>query len=118
MTLSPGPSPRHFRALARRSVSLSAMLRPKAGALVEPAWLVDLGLGGAGAQLAEIIPVGTAVSVSLSAPQLWDPLEIDGTILWLREEEERLISVGIRFHHRAPATLRALSELLEAMFFA
>ena len=67
MTLSPGPSPRHFRALARRSVSLSAMLRPKAGTPIEPAWLVDLGLGGAGAQVAEIIPVGTAVSVSLSA---------------------------------------------------
>jgi hypothetical protein len=93
------------------------MLRPKGATLVEPAWLVDLGLGGAGAQLAEVIPVGTAVSVSLSAPQLWDALEIDGTILWLREEEG-LISVGIRFHHRGPATLRALSELLEAVFFA
>ena len=112
-SLRPAHAPRHFRALARRSVSLSATLLPSGESLR----LVDLGLGGAGALVPAPIPSGTNIRLALSAPQLWDPLAIGGTIAWTREIDGST-RIGIRFHHESSATLRALSELLEALLFA
>lgn len=103
----------HFRAFARKPVGLSAIVSQGDGSWQRPARLLDLGLGGAGMEMLEAVPSGAAVSLAVEAPHLWDPLFLEGEVVWLHTFEDRA-RLGIRFHHHSGRTLRALTELLEA----
>lgn len=105
----------HFRSLARRSVSLSAVLREAQGGWQCDARIVDLGLGGACLEIARAVAPGTHVSVQVLAPNLWDPLVLEARVAWCRNAgTRRPTRVGLSFAHRSGATLRALVELLGA----
>jgi len=103
----------HFRAFARRPVALSALMTHGEGTWKRPARVVDLGLGGACMEMLEAIPNGTPVSLSVEAPHLWDPLLLEGQVVWLRVLDGAA-RLGVRFSHRSGRTLRTLTELLEA----
>jgi hypothetical protein len=85
----------HFRAHARRRVSLGASVRDNVGSLVQDVRIRDLGLGGACLEIGEIRPPAGALSppdaagvrwldleaivtVEVTAPTLWDPLTLRG----------------------------------------
>jgi hypothetical protein len=103
----------HFRAFARRPVGLSAIVSRGDGSWKRPARLIDLGLGGACMEMLEAVPNGTSVSLSVEAPQLWDPLFLAGEVVWLHALEGAAL-IGVRFDHSSGPTLRMLTELLEA----
>ena len=103
----------HFRAFARRPVGLSAIVSRGDGSWQRPARLIDLGLGGAGMEMLEHVSTGTAISLAVEAPHLWDPLVLEGEVVWMTPMEGAA-RLGVRFYHRSGRTLRTLTELLEA----
>jgi len=111
--MSPARPSDHFRAFARRPVGLSAIVSKGDGSWKRPARLIDLGLGGACMEMHEAVPNGTAISLSVEAPHLWDPLFLQGEVVWLLTVEGNA-RLGVRFYHRSGRTLRTLTELLEA----
>jgi hypothetical protein len=112
--MSPARPSDHFRAFARRPVGLSAIVSRGDGSWKRPARLLDLGLGGACMEMLESVPNGTAISLSVEAPHLWDPLFLQGEVVWLQALDGSAARLGVRFYHRSGRTLRALTELLEA----
>jgi PilZ domain len=103
----------HFRAFARRPVGLSAVVSHGDGSWKRPARLIDLGLGGACMEMHEAVPSGTAIALAVEAPHLWDPLYLEGEVVWLHTVNGAA-RLGVRFLHRSGRTLRTLTELLEA----
>ncbi len=103
----------HFRAFARRPVGLPAIVSRGDGSWKRPARLLDLSLGGACMEMMEAVPNGTALSLAVEAPHLWDPLFLEGQVVWLHSLEGAA-RLGVRFYHRSGRTLRTLTELLEA----
>ncbi len=112
--MSPARPHEHFRAFARRPVGLSAIVSRGDGSWQRPARLLDLGLGGACMEMLESVPRGTAISLSVEAPHLWDPLFLQGEVVWLEPLEGAAARLGVRFYHRSGRILRLLAELLEA----
>lgn len=107
----------HFRAFARRLVALEGSVSAGDG-WVQPARIIDLGLGGARLSVAQAIPLSTPVDVAITAPHLWDPLVIHAEVAWVAiQEGTKSARVGVRFQHRAGATLRALTDLLAASVY-
>ena len=111
--MSPARPLDHFRAFARRPVGLSAIVSRGDGSWKRPARLIDLGLGGACMEMLEAVPNGTPLSLAVEAPHLWDPLFLEGEVVWLHSVEGNA-RLGVRFFHRSGRTLRTLTELLEA----
>ncbi len=103
----------HFRAFARRPVALSALVSRGDGSWKRPAHLLDLSLGGVCVEMLEPLPSGTAISLSVEAPHLWDPLFLEGEVVWIHPVDGGA-RFGVRFYHRSGRTVRALAELLEA----
>lgn len=113
------PQRPHFRALARRPVSLSATVVAGGGSWQRPARVVDLGLGGACVVLGEAIPDGSPLSLVIDAPHLWDPFKIDGIVAWWSPHPGgQGAFVGVHFQASTGVTLRRLTELLEAAAFS
>ncbi len=112
--MSPARPLDHFRAFARRPVGLSALVTRGDGSWKRPARLIDLGLGGACMEMLESVPTGTTISLSVEAPHLWDPLFLEGEIVWLQPLDDAAARLGVRFNHPSGRTLRALTELPEA----
>jgi hypothetical protein len=109
------PTTPHFRAYARRPVSLQATAVAGGGSWRHPARLVDLGLGGACVELAESVPVGSPVALIIDAPHLWDPLEIHAVVAWVGQAPSGGAAyLGVKFQGSGGALLRTLAELLEA----
>ena len=90
-----------------------ATIAVKPGDSASAATLVDLGLGGACVDTSLGLAVGQQVWVQLIAPNLWDPLRVDGEVAWQRPAEAgSQVRVGLRFKHSCGATLLALVELI------
>jgi hypothetical protein len=103
----------HFRALARRPVSLRATVTPDVSRVSMPAVLVDLGLGGASVEMTQPLSDGQRVCVQLHAPNLWEPLLLDGCVVWQRPAGGGARTrLGLRFEHQSGATLLALVDLI------
>lgn len=116
---SPAASPAHFRAMARRPVSLPARIAMERNSTTWAARLVDLGLGGACVELAEPMTEGARVKLLIDAPHLWDPLELEAKVAWARAAEGTTPNrAGVRFEVVSGTTLRLLAELLEAEGYA
>jgi len=101
----------HFRAHARRRVHLGLSLRQAGEDL--PARMVNLGLSGACLELARPLALTTRVLLHIVAPTLWDPLVLEGVVVWTRRENEAF-RVGLRFEHTGEHAVGALFELLFA----
>jgi Tfp pilus assembly protein PilZ len=104
---------RHFRAFARRAVSLPASLTagPSAPAAAR---LVNLGLGGATIETAGTLSIGAPVTLEVAAPNLWDPLVVPAIVAWTAEQGAGGTRAGLAFRHPSRTALPALVELLAA----
>ena len=119
---SPEPSPAHFRALSRQSVSLPGALRATDR---QVSWnrdvrIVDLGLGGACVEASDSAAAGTSVELIIDTPHLWDPLTLLGAVAWSRrlpDPEGGVALIGVRFEHATGSSVRTLTALLEAEAF-
>jgi hypothetical protein len=71
----------------------------------------NLGLGGALVLVEDRISPGDAVTVSFTAPALWDPLVLRARVAWLGPHgpERR---VGVAFEHKNAHAVLALYELI------
>jgi hypothetical protein len=107
------PAERHFRAFARRAVTLPVTISTEGGA-ARPARLVNLGLGGACIAISERTEQGKMVTLEVHAPNLWDPLVVVATVSWARSTSPRSFLAGLAFDHSARAALPSLVELLGA----
>jgi len=101
----------HFRALARRPVSLPGVLSGQNGLWRRPARLLDVGLGGARIAGELDTHVGAEVQLAIDSPHRWDPMELDARVAWTRFRDGTT-EVGLCFEHSTRATLRGLLELM------
>jgi Tfp pilus assembly protein PilZ len=107
---------RHFRAFARRAVNLSATVATEANG-PRPARLMNVGLGGACIEVSGPPSVGSAITLEVTAPNLWDPLVVSATVTWVHPTGSGPAHVGLAFHHAQKSALPALVELLVAYHF-
>lgn len=106
------PAERHFRAFARRAVTLPVTISTEAGS-ARSARLVNLGLGGACVSLSEKPELGGVVTLQVNAPNLWDPLVVVAKVAWVRTAG-RSVLAGLAFDHSVRSALPSLVELLGA----
>jgi hypothetical protein len=103
-----------FRAHARRRVRLRALVTH-----VEAGWqrqvaVEDIGLGGARVVVDDPLSPGDAVTLSFTAPSLWDPLVFRARVAWVsRGETPR--RAGMAFEHRGAGPALALYELIATL---
>ncbi len=100
-----------FRAHARRSVRLQATLTHVAAGWQKQAPVEDLGLGGARVVATERLAPGDAVTVSFTAPTLWDPLVLRARVAWTSSGSPP-VRAGIAFEHKSADAVFALYELI------
>jgi hypothetical protein len=102
-------------------VNLGATLRDNVGSVARDVRVRDLGLGGASLEVLEgsggarFLTPEAIVTVELAAPTRWDPLTLQGKVVWVRRSPQgRTMRAGVRFEHRDAAALFALFQLLGA----
>lgn len=120
MTSAQAVNRAHFRALSRQSVNLPGALKAHDTAWNRDVRVVDLGLGGACVELSEVVATGTPVDLVIDTPHLWDPLTLTGSVAWSRalaDPEGGGAMLGVQFTHENGASVRTLTELLEAEAF-
>ena len=105
------PAERHFRAFARRAVTLPVTISSAEGA--RPARLVNLGLGGACVALSQRTETGRVVTLEVHAPNLWDPLVVAAKVAWVKAGG-RSLRAGLAFDHSDRVALSSLVEFLGA----
>src|SRR5262245_46362133 len=101
----------HFRGLARRAVSLAGTLTGDGGRFQRATKIVDLGLGGARLVFDQDLPVGSSVRLSVTAPNRWDPIDLEGRVAWSRDLGGGA-EIGLRFEHSTRAGVTALVDLM------
>ena len=117
-----------FRAHARRSVRLRALVTHVGEGWQRQGEVVNLGLGGACVVVDEMLAEGDVISLSFTAPTLWDPLVLRGRVAWVAPRPMgRSPSVpapaleptraGVAFEHKTPAGVLALFELVNTISY-
>jgi c-di-GMP-binding flagellar brake protein YcgR len=107
----PEPHRGHFRAFERLPSKLPIKLLRDGPELAGE--LCDLGLGGAGLVLPEVLGRGESVRLLLDLPRLWDPLEIPAQVVWhMPHEGDTKARVGLRFVAPRGRVLRHIAETL------
>ena len=79
----------------------------------------NVGLGGARIVVDQALATGDAVTLSFTAPALWDPLVIRARVAWVSSGPPSSSApggppfrAGVAFDHRSPDTAFALYELI------
>jgi PilZ domain len=100
-----------FRGHGRRSVRLRALVTHVQAGWQRYASMENVGLGGARLLVEEPLAMSDAVTLSFTAPTLWDPLVLRARVAWVGRGD--LSShVGLAFEHRSPQAVFALYELI------
>jgi hypothetical protein len=105
-----------FRVHARTRVNLRALVTHVQSGWQRHAQIEDLGLGGARVVLDDPLVAGDSVTLSFTAPSLWDPLVLRARIAWVSHGPPPR-RVGVAFEHRTPDAAFALYELLATLGF-
>jgi hypothetical protein len=100
----------HFRAHARRPVSLRALVTHIEAGWQKHAPVLDLGLGGACIAIDLGVAAGEKVSLAFTAPTLWEPLVVRARVVWASGT-----SAGVAFEHKNEQAALALFELVATM---
>jgi hypothetical protein len=98
-----------FRAHARRNVRLGALVTHVTAGWQRAVSVENVGLGGARLLLEEHVKPGDSVTLSFTAPTLWDPLLLRARVAWADSAARR---VGVAFEHRGSEAVFALYELI------
>ncbi len=74
----------------------------------------NIGLGGARVAALDKVAPGDAVTLSFTAPTLWDPLVLRSRVAWLSPPAAAGTPrrVGLAFEHKTPEAVFALYELI------
>lgn len=108
-----------FRVHARTKVALRALVTHVERGWQRHAVVEDLGLGGARVVVEDPLRIGDAVTISFTAPSLWDPLVLRGRVVWAAPAGANQGSpsrrVGLAFDHRTGPTAFALFELIATL---
>lgn len=79
---------------------------------------LDLSFGGAFIAVDPPIPVGARVRVAIVSATTWEPLELDATVRWVRDESSTArAGMGIAFEPLSVAQALALHRLFCAHGF-
>ncbi len=100
-----------FRAHARRSVRLRALVTHVQAGWQRQAPVENVGLGGARVLLDERVVPGDPVTLSFTAPTLWDPLVLRARVAWVAPGDPPT-RVGLAFEHKSADAVFALYELI------
>jgi hypothetical protein len=100
-----------FRAHARRNVRLRALVTHVQAGWQRYAPVDNVGLGGARVTIEERLVPGDSVTVSFTAPTLWDPLVLRARVAWVAAGDLPT-RVGLAFEHRNAEAVFALYELI------
>jgi hypothetical protein len=100
-----------FRAHPRRNVRLRALITHVAAGWQRHASVENMGLGGARVLLDERLAAGDAVTLSFTAPTLWDPLVLRARVAWVVGGTPHY-SAGLAFEHKTADAVLALYELI------
>jgi hypothetical protein len=107
-----------FRAHARRSARLRALVTHVADGWQRQAEVVNIGLGGACIVVDEVLEPEDTVSLSFTAPTLWDPLVLRARVAWIAPARLHEPSrAGIAFEHKSAAVALALFELVNTISY-
>jgi hypothetical protein len=98
-----------FRAHARHAVRMHAIVTHVSAGWQRQAQVQNVGLGGACVVVDEPLAAGDAITLSFTAPTLWDPLLLRGRVAWVGGASRR---AGVAFEHRAADAAFALYELI------
>jgi Tfp pilus assembly protein PilZ len=74
----------------------------------------NIGLGGARVVVENALALGDGVSLSFTAPTLWDPLVLRGRVAWVAPLANASGSraAGVAFEHKSTDAVFALYELI------
>ena len=100
-----------FRAHARRTVRVRALVTHVQAGWQKQASVENLGLGGARVAIDERLAPGDAVTLSFTAPSLWDPLVLRARVVWI-DPGAATQAAGLAFEHRSAEPVFALYELI------
>jgi Tfp pilus assembly protein PilZ len=101
----------HFRVTGRRQVSAVATLTLLGTSQTVTAHVRNVGLGGLCVEVDDAIAAGQDAVVMLSTAWLWEPLRLQGAIVWVRADVYPA-QVGIAIHHESYLTVKALYDFL------
>jgi hypothetical protein len=109
----------HFRRTGRRETGLQARYWPTqvrpgaAGRAVGD--LLDIGVGGARVRCDGAPPaIGDVLTLRVTAPTAWDPLELSGEVRWVGEEDGHP-AFGVMFRGVDTHALQVLHRLLASL---
>ncbi len=110
--------PGQFRAHARRSTHLRALVTHVGEGWQRQADVINVGLGGACVVVDELLAVDDTVSLSFTAPTLWDPLVLRARVAWVGPAVPREPTrAGVAFEHKSPTGALALFELVNTISY-
>jgi hypothetical protein len=92
-------------------VRLRALLTHVLAGWQRYAQVENVGLGGACVVSDEVLAVGDQVTLSFTAPTLWDPLVLRARVAWIAPGAPP-VRVGLAFEHKSADATFALYELI------
>ena len=105
-----------FRAHARRNVRLRALVTHVSAGWQKQALVENMGLGGARLEIDARLAAGDAITLSFTAPTLWDPLVLRARVAWVAPAGPgAAMRAGVAFEHKGHAAVFALYELIVAL---
>ena len=106
----------HYRAHARLPTRLKASVLHRQGGWKRQVPVENIGLGGARIVVDLPIAAGDEVTLSLTAPTLWDSLVLGGRVAWSSARAGKY-DAGIAFQHASAEAVYALYELISTLGF-
>jgi Tfp pilus assembly protein PilZ len=100
-----------FRAHERKAVRIASLVTHTQAGWQEQAAVENIGLGGACIRVENPLALGDIVTLSLTAPTLWDPLVLRGRVAWVGPSAAPR-AAGVAFEHKATDAVFALYELI------
>jgi hypothetical protein len=106
----PGDAP--FRAHARKEVRIQTVITHLQGGWQQQAAVENISLGGARIRVENSVSVGDIITLSFTAPTLWDPLVLQARVAWVLSPGTGPRAAGVAFEHKATDAVFALYELM------
>jgi hypothetical protein len=106
----------HYRAHARLPTRLKATVVHQKGGWKRQVPVENLGLGGARILVDLALTPGEEITLSLTAPTLWDSLVLGGRIAWVSARAGKY-EAGVAFQHASAEAVFALYELISTLGF-
>lgn len=100
-----------FRAHARKTVRLAAVVVHHERGWQRDVIVFDLGLGGACVEGNEVLGVGDRVQVTFVTADRWDPLQIPARVAWTSTSQVGA-RAGLAFEYASPESTWGVFELL------